>query len=109
MSKRDCHVAELPESAGILRRIEVLLEEGERTCPHQARAALEAAYVEIKSLKKRVSKKMALQQKIDQVLFAEGIVGVSPALRQVLADIAKFAPTDSSVLIPAQLVQVKNL
>jgi hypothetical protein len=72
MIERDCQIAEFEESAGILRRIEALLKDGERISPHQARAALEAAYVEIKSLKKRVSKKMALPEKIDQVSFCRG-------------------------------------
>jgi transcriptional regulator with GAF, ATPase, and Fis domain len=99
MSKRDCHVAELPESAGILRRIEVLLGEGERTCPHHARAALEAAYAEIKRLNNRVSKKIDDKKGINPASYSEGIVGVSPALEQVLGDMAKVAPTNSTVLI----------
>jgi transcriptional regulator with GAF, ATPase, and Fis domain len=41
------------------------------------------------------------QEEIDQALVSEGeeIVGVSPALKQVLALAAKVAPTDSTVLI----------
>jgi formate hydrogenlyase transcriptional activator len=48
----------------------------------------------------RLSKEnMILKAGIEQVFVVEEMVGVSPALEQVLAHVAKVAPTNSSVLI----------
>lgn len=93
-------IAEPGESAETeTRNTENELRRARAEC-QQARAASELAYAEIQTLKDRLSKaKMMLKEGIEQVSVAEEIVGVSPALQQVLAHVAKVAPTNSSVLI----------
>jgi transcriptional regulator with GAF, ATPase, and Fis domain len=50
-----------------------------------------------------------LREQIDQALMFEEIVGTSPALRAVLARIAKVAPTDSTVLVTGETGTGKEL
>jgi transcriptional regulator with GAF, ATPase, and Fis domain len=66
----------------------------------EATAALEMAYAEIKTLKDRLYKENpALNEEFDLVSASEEIVGISRALKQVLALAARVAPTDSTILI----------
>jgi PAS domain S-box-containing protein len=51
----------------------------------------------------------ALREHIDQVFMFEEIVGSSPALKTVLSNIVKVAPTDSTVLITGETGTGKEL
>jgi PAS domain S-box-containing protein len=67
---------------------------------HEARAALQTAFEEIKVLKDQLYKEnIALREEIDKVSMFEEIVGSSEPLRRVLVQVAKVATTDSTVLI----------
>jgi len=67
---------------------------------HEARAALQTAFEEIKVLKDQLYKEnIALREEIDKVSMFEEIVGSSEPLRRVLVQVAKVAATDSTVLI----------
>jgi formate hydrogenlyase transcriptional activator len=77
---------------------------------HQARAALEKAFDEIKVLKDQLYKEnLALKEEIDQASMFEDIVGSSTKLRRVLVHVAKVAPTDSTVLITGETGTGKEL
>jgi PAS domain S-box-containing protein len=77
---------------------------------HRARAALEEAFEEINQLKDELYKEnLALKEEIDQASMFEEIVGTSPALRRVLLQVAKVAPTDSTVLIAGETGTGKEL
>src|SRR5262249_15623070 len=52
---------------------------------------------------------VALREEIDRASMFEEIVGSSDALRQVLAQVAKVAPTDSTVLISGETGTGKEL
>jgi transcriptional regulator with PAS, ATPase and Fis domain len=52
---------------------------------------------------------VALREQIDQVFMFEEIVGSSPALKTVLSNIVKVAPTDSTVLITGETGTGKEL
>src|SRR6516165_3798373 len=52
---------------------------------------------------------VALREEIDKVWAREEVVGASPALRSVLAAVAKVAPTDSTVLITGETGTGKEL
>src|SRR5215831_14356825 len=66
---------------------------------HRAKAALEKAFEEIKRLKDELYREnLALKDEIDHASMFEEIVGASKALRQVLVQVSKVAPTDSTVL-----------
>jgi transcriptional regulator with GAF, ATPase, and Fis domain len=77
---------------------------------HQARAALEKAFDEIKQLKDELYREnLALKEEIDQASMFEEIVGTSPVLRRVLVQVAKVAPADSTVLIAGETGTGKEL
>ncbi len=77
---------------------------------HQAQAALETAFEEIKALKDRLyNENIALREEIDRSSMFEEIVGESPALQAVLAHVVKVAPTDSTVLITGETGTGKEL
>jgi transcriptional regulator with GAF, ATPase, and Fis domain len=76
----------------------------------EARLALEKAFEEIKALKDQLYKEnVALREEVDKVSMSEEIVGESPALRAVLARVAKVAPTDSTVLVTGETGTGKEL
>ena len=76
----------------------------------QARAALEKAFKEIETLKDQLYKEnIALREEIDKASMFEEIVGSSEALRKVLLEVAKVAPTDSTVLILGETGTGKEL
>ena len=65
---------------------------------------------EIKRLKDRLHEEnLALREQIDREFMFEEIVGSSPALQSVLANIVKVAPTDSTVLIMGETGTGKEL
>jgi transcriptional regulator with GAF, ATPase, and Fis domain len=65
-----------------------------------ANEELRTAVQEIKALKDQLYKEnVALREEIDQASMFEEIVGSSEALRRILLEIAKVAPTDSTVMI----------
>jgi PAS domain S-box-containing protein len=77
---------------------------------HKARAALETAFAEIKTLQDQLYKEnIALRDEIVQTSMFEEIVGESPALQAVLARVTKVAPTDSTALITGETGTGKEL
>ena len=60
--------------------------------PKRVNSASEAARLEI-------NEKLALREEIAEISMSEEIVGASRVLREVLAGVAKVAPTDSTVLL----------
>jgi PAS domain S-box-containing protein len=52
---------------------------------------------------------IALREQLDQVFMFEEIVGSSPALKTVISNIVKVAPTDSTVLITGETGTGKEL
>jgi formate hydrogenlyase transcriptional activator len=75
-----------------------------------ARAALEKAFNEIKTLKDQLyQENLALKEEIDQASMFEEIIGSSAALRRVLVHVAKVAPTNSTVLVTGETGTGKEL
>jgi PAS domain S-box-containing protein len=90
--------------------IEVVGTTMDVTEQHEARAALETAFEEIKVLKDQLYKEnIALREEIDKVSMFEEIVGSSEPLRRVLVQVAKVAATDSTVLILGETGTGKEL
>ena len=76
----------------------------------ESRTALERAFAEIKTLKDRLyEENVLLKEEVDKASMFEEIVGESPALRSVLARLAKVAPTESTVLITGETGTGKEL
>src|ERR1700676_1417018 len=76
----------------------------------RAEGELEKAFEQIKRLKDRLhDENVVLREQIDQVFMFEEIVGASPALKTVLSNIVKVAPTDSTVLITGETGTGKEL
>jgi PAS domain S-box-containing protein len=72
--------------------------------------ATKRAFREIQGLKDQLYKEnLALKEEIDRSSMFEEIVGASPVLQDVLARIAKVAPTDSTVLITGETGTGKEL
>jgi PAS domain S-box-containing protein len=77
---------------------------------YHSRTALEKAFQEIKQLKDELYREnLALKEEIDQASMFEEIVGTSQALRRVLGQVAKVAPTDSTVLVTGETGTGKEL
>jgi PAS domain S-box-containing protein len=77
---------------------------------HRSRASLEKALEEIKQLKDELYREnLVLKDEVDQASMFEEIVGASKALRQVLVQVSKVAPTDSTVLIDGETGTGKEL
>jgi transcriptional regulator with GAF, ATPase, and Fis domain len=71
---------------------------------------LRQAFDEIKKLKDQLYKEnLALRDEVDRTLMFEEIVGTSKPLHAVLSQIAKVAPTDSTVLITGETGTGKEL
>jgi formate hydrogenlyase transcriptional activator len=80
------------------------------TAGKQATAALEKAFKEIETLKDQLYKEnIALREEIDKASMFEEIVGSSEALRKVLLQVVRVAPTDSTVLILGETGTGKEL
>src|ERR1700676_3579057 len=66
-------------------------------------STIKNAFEEIQKLKDQLYKEnLALREEIDVTRMFEEIVGSSPALQVVLSQVAKVAPTDSTVLIAGE-------
>jgi PAS domain S-box-containing protein len=77
---------------------------------HEARAALETALGEIRTLKDQLyNENIALREEINRSSMFEELVGESPALQSVLAQVVRVAPTDSTVLITGETGTGKEL
>jgi formate hydrogenlyase transcriptional activator len=71
---------------------------------------LRKAFAEIKELRDQLQQEnLALKEDVDQASMFEEIVGSSGALRRVLSQVAKVAPTDSTVLILGETGTGKEL
>jgi PAS domain S-box-containing protein len=80
------------------------------TVRKEAERALKLAYEEIQVLRDQLQQEtIALPEEVDTTSMFEEIVGTSSALRTVLANIAKVAPTDSTVLITGETGTGKEL
>jgi len=76
----------------------------------QAELALQNALDEIRVLKDQLHKEnIVLREEVDKASMFEEIIGSSSALRRVLVDVAKVAPTDSTVLITGETGTGKEL
>jgi PAS domain S-box-containing protein len=76
----------------------------------RAEEALRQAFDEIKKLKDQLYREnLALRDEIDRASMFEEVVGTSPALQEVVARIAKVAPTESTVLITGETGTGKEL
>jgi PAS domain S-box-containing protein len=76
----------------------------------QAEDSLQRSHDEIKKLKDQLYKEnILLREEIDSTSMFEEVVGASPALKSVLARVAKVAPTDSTVLITGETGTGKEL
>jgi DNA-binding NtrC family response regulator len=72
--------------------------------------AMKNAFDEIQILRDQLYKEnLALREEIDITRMFEEIVGSSPALQAVLSQVAKVAPTDSTVLITGETGTGKEL
>ena len=72
--------------------------------------AMKNAFEEIRILRDQLYKEnLALREEIDITRMFEEIVGSSPALQAVLSQVAKVAPTDSTVLITGETGTGKEL
>ena len=73
-------------------------------------STIKDAFEEIQRLKDQLYKEnLALREEIDVTRMFEEIVGSSPALQVVLSQVAKVAPTDSTVLITGETGTGKEL
>jgi PAS domain S-box-containing protein len=104
----ECYAKAFPCARGnVVRLVGVCTDITERM---EARRALERAYEEIHLLKDQLQQEnIALREELDTTSMFEEIVGTSPALQTVLANIAKVAPTDSTVLITGETGTGKEL
>jgi len=76
----------------------------------RAEDELKAAFEEIKQLKDQLYREnLALRDEVDRASMFEEIVGTSKPLKAVLSQIAKVAPTDSTVLITGETGTGKEL
>jgi transcriptional regulator with PAS, ATPase and Fis domain len=73
-------------------------------------SAMKNAFEEIRVLRDQLYREnLALREEIDVTRMFEEIVGSSPALQAVLSQVAKVAPTDSTVLITGETGTGKEL
>jgi transcriptional regulator with PAS, ATPase and Fis domain len=73
-------------------------------------STIKNAFEEIQKLKDQLYKEnLALREEIDVTRMFEEIVGSSPALQVVLSQVAKVAPTDSTVLVTGETGTGKEL
>jgi formate hydrogenlyase transcriptional activator len=76
----------------------------------RSEAALAKAFKEIQTLKDQLqTENIALREEIDKTSMFEEIVGSSEVIQQVLVQVSKVAPTDSTVLILGETGTGKEL
>jgi PAS domain S-box-containing protein len=104
----ECFAKVFPYGSGqVVRLVGVCADITERM---EAERALARAYEEIQLLKDQLQdENIALREEVDHASMFEEIVGTSPAVQRVLANIAKVAPTDSTVLITGETGTGKEL
>ena len=109
-SVKHAHCASRPVMSAPGEVVELVGTIMDVTEQHHSRAALEKAFEEIKQLKDELYREnLALKEEIDQASMFEEIVGTSEVLRRVLVQVAKVAPTDSTVLISGETGTGKEL
>jgi PAS domain S-box-containing protein len=97
----------LSETGDVVEFVGAVIETTEQT---RARIALEDALTEVKRLRDQLyQENLVLKEEIDQAFMFEEIVGSSPALKTVISNIVKVAPTDSTVLITGETGTGKEL
>jgi PAS domain S-box-containing protein len=103
-----CRVQPLRDESGeIIRWYGLLWDIHERKHAEEERRE---AFEEIQKLRDQLyQENLALREEIDQTSMFEEIVGCSAMLREVLAQVAKVAPTDSTVLIGGETGTGKEL
>src|SRR5262245_36033054 len=80
------------------------------TAARESCQALERAYAEIQGPTEQLQQEnIVLREEIDKSSMFEEIVGVSAALRSVLSEISKVAPTESTVVITGETGTGKEL
>src|SRR5262249_38892839 len=90
--------------------VEVVGTNMDVTEQHQADAALEKAFEDIKQLKEQLYREnIALKEEVDQASLFEEIVGSSARLKTVLVQVSKVAAADSTVLITGETGTGKEL
>ena len=98
----------LRDKEGQIARWYILLTDV--TEQREARAALETAFDEIRALKDQLYKEnIALREEINQASILGEMIGSSEALQKVLLEVARVAPTDSTVLILGETGTGKEL
>jgi formate hydrogenlyase transcriptional activator len=98
----------LRDKEGHIARWYILLTDV--TEEREARAALETAFDEIRALKDQLYKEnIALREEINQASILGEMIGSSEALQKVLLEVARVAPTDSTVLILGETGTGKEL
>jgi PAS domain S-box-containing protein len=104
----ECYAKAFPGGSGqMVRLVGVCADITERK---EAEGELQRAYDEIQALKDQLQQEnIALREELDTTSMFEEIVGTSPALQAVLGNIAKVAPTDSTVLITGETGTGKEL
>ncbi len=103
-----CRVRPLRDEAGeIVRWYGLLWDIDERK---QAEEERKKAFDEIKLLRDQLHQEnLALKEELDQTSTFEEIVGCSDSLREALVQVAKVAPTNSTVLIVGETGTGKEL
>ena len=103
-----CRVRPLRDEAGeIIRWYGLLWDIEERK---QAEEERRKAFDEVRKLRDKLyQENLALKEEIDQASMFEEIVGCSASLREVLLQVAKVAPTNSTVLIGGETGTGKEL
>jgi PAS domain S-box-containing protein len=103
-----CRVQPLRDESGeIIRWYGLLWDIEERKRAEEER---KKAFDEVKSLRDQLyQENLVLKEEIDEASMFEEIVGSSDALREVLLQVAKVAPTNSTVLIAGETGTGKEL
>ena len=103
-----CRVRPLRDEAGeIVRWYGLLWDIDERK---QAEEERKKAFDEIKILRDQLHQEnLALKEELDQTSMFEEIVGCSDSLREALEQVAKVAPTNSTVLVVGETGTGKEL
>ncbi|MBB6143024.1 formate hydrogenlyase transcriptional activator [Silvibacterium bohemicum] len=103
-----CRVRPLRDEAGeIIRWYGLLWDIDERKQAEEERGK---AFDEVRKLRDQLyQENLVLKEEVDQASMFEEIVGCSDALRQVLVQVTKVAPTDSTVLITGETGTGKEL
>jgi PAS domain S-box-containing protein len=109
-SVKHLHVAGYPSPTAESDDFEFVGAITDVTQRKRTEAELRNALDEIQKLQEQLYKEnIALREEIDKASMFEEIVGESPALRAVLVQASKVAPTDSTVLITGETGTGKEL